>query len=244
MVRRGELSHPLYKARAKAYNGSMKPHHVAPPAASFGELLHYLRRQARLTQRELAIATGYSESMISRLEHDERPPDVATIQALFAPALRLEDQPQVAARLIALARQARGEPDDRSRPEPTAGRAHALLPRRRLPSRLTSFVGREAEVRSVAQLLARTRLVTVTGPGGCGKTSLAVETCRRLADPAAQPEGDADRSAKTGPPISGLNARSSVPLVAIRAMLLRGVPFTWVKLPPTTRRPSNSTASA
>ena len=58
--------------------------------ASFGKLLRYLRRSAALTQRELAIGVGYSESMISRLEHDERPPDTATIMALFVPALHLE----------------------------------------------------------------------------------------------------------------------------------------------------------
>ena len=65
--------------------------------SSFGEMLHYLRRQVRLSQRELAIAVGYSESMISRLEHDERPPDVATIHALFVPALHLERQPETVA---------------------------------------------------------------------------------------------------------------------------------------------------
>jgi transcriptional regulator with XRE-family HTH domain len=69
-----------------------------PTFATFGEMLRYLHRQARLTQRELAIAVGYSESMISRLEHGERPPDVAMIHALFVPALQLEKQPEVVVR--------------------------------------------------------------------------------------------------------------------------------------------------
>lgn len=40
--------------------------------ATFGELLRFLRRKAGLTQRELAIAVGYSKSQISRLEKNER----------------------------------------------------------------------------------------------------------------------------------------------------------------------------
>jgi predicted ATPase/DNA-binding SARP family transcriptional activator len=53
-------------------------------------------------------------------------------------------------------------------------------PRHNLPERLTSLVGRDQELREVAKLLELHRLVTVTGPGGAGKTSVAVEAARRL----------------------------------------------------------------
>jgi hypothetical protein len=46
---------------------------------------------------------------------------------------------------------------------------------------LTSFVGRAGPVREVAGLLDRGRLVTVTGPGGTGKTRLAAEAARQVA---------------------------------------------------------------
>lgn len=45
---------------------------------------------------------------------------------------------------------------------------------------LTSFVGRSAAIEKVAELLARHRLVTVTGPGGVGKTRLAAEVLRQV----------------------------------------------------------------
>jgi predicted ATPase/DNA-binding SARP family transcriptional activator len=48
-------------------------------------------------------------------------------------------------------------------------------PRHNLPARLTSFVGREDELAGVGKLVGQGRLVTLTGPGGAGKTRLAVE---------------------------------------------------------------------
>jgi predicted ATPase/DNA-binding SARP family transcriptional activator len=49
-----------------------------------------------------------------------------------------------------------------------------------VPAQLTSFVGREPQLAGLGELLASNRLVTLTGPGGTGKTRLAVETAARL----------------------------------------------------------------
>ena len=167
---------------------TLSPH---PVLFTFGEMLRYLRRRARLTQRELSIAVGYSESMISRLEHDERPPDIATLTALFVPALQVADEPAVVAQLLTLAQAARdertalrsGEEESKpSEPPLTKSLEHYLPTAYHLPHRLTSFVGRDQEVAYVTHLLLQSRLVMLTGPGGCGKTSLAVETARWIAD--------------------------------------------------------------
>jgi predicted ATPase len=50
------------------------------------------------------------------------------------------------------------------------------------PAALTSFVGRAGVVDEIAGRLGQYRLVTVTGPGGAGKTRLAGEVARRVAD--------------------------------------------------------------
>jgi transcriptional regulator with XRE-family HTH domain len=51
----------------------LSPTAITPDQFStFGELLKYLRRQARITQRELAIAVGYSDTQISRIEQEPK----------------------------------------------------------------------------------------------------------------------------------------------------------------------------
>jgi predicted ATPase/class 3 adenylate cyclase len=51
-----------------------------------------------------------------------------------------------------------------------------------LPTPRTSFIGRRASLRELEGLLAGTRLLVLTGPGGAGKTRLALELARTVAD--------------------------------------------------------------
>jgi class 3 adenylate cyclase len=50
-----------------------------------------------------------------------------------------------------------------------------------LPTQLTSFIGREAELGEATRLLATTRLLTLTGPGGTGKTRLSLQLAADVA---------------------------------------------------------------
>ena len=51
-----------------------------------------------------------------------------------------------------------------------------------LPTQLTTFIGRDAELETAARLLAMTRLLTLTGPGGTGKTRLSLQLAARASD--------------------------------------------------------------
>ena len=137
---------------------------------TFGHGLKYLRRRARLTQRELGLAVGYSEAQICRLEQNQRLPDPITLAALFVPALGLERDQVLAARLLELAAEARGER------RADAGRGSAELdaipasPRHAVPRRKL-----RAELRG---RLASDRAVVVLGLAGMGKTTLAADLGR------------------------------------------------------------------
>lgn len=58
-----------------------------------------------------------------------------------------------------------------------------------LPIPLTSFIGREQELLHIKRLLAATRLLTLTGPGGSGKTRLALQVATELSANASMTDG-------------------------------------------------------
>ena len=156
-----------------ARTSAIQPEHFA----KFGQLLRFLRQRAGLTQRELSIAVGYSESQLSRLEQNQRPPDEAVLAARFVPALHIEHEPAWAARLLQLGAISRA-PGNASEP---ALAAQAPAPPSNLPLQLTSFIGREQEIAQVRRLIGQRRMVTLTGPGGTGKTRLALAVAVELA---------------------------------------------------------------
>ena len=85
----------------------------------------------------------------------------------LADALGADPSPELAALHLALLRGESGRREERNR-------------RTNLRAELTTFVGREAGVAAVRELVAGHRLTTLLGPGGAGKTRLATETARTL----------------------------------------------------------------
>jgi predicted ATPase/tRNA A-37 threonylcarbamoyl transferase component Bud32 len=64
----------------------------------------------------------------------------------------------------------------------TVSAARLAIPRgpNNLPAALTSFIGRKREAAEIRRLLGQARLVTLAGPGGCGKTRLAIQVAKDL----------------------------------------------------------------
>jgi transcriptional regulator with XRE-family HTH domain len=143
---------------------------VTTPSGSFGDLLRQYRRAAGLTQDELAERAQVSPRAISDLERGARNRPWRETIDLIATALALGATER--SKLEDAARQGgRSEP----RASESAPDSGTLVPRHNLPVALTSFVGRERELAEVKRLLATTRLLTLTGTGGCGKTRLALQ---------------------------------------------------------------------
>lgn len=134
---------------------------------TFGEMLRRYRGSVGLTQEDLAEQAGLTPQAISLLERGERRrPHKHTVHRL-AEALELAGP-------------------DRARFEAASRRSTACLgttssSRYNVPTPSTPLVGRESEMETVAGLLRRedVRLLTLTGPGGVGKTRLAMEVAER-----------------------------------------------------------------
>ncbi|MFM9107715.1 MAG: ATP-binding protein [Chloroflexota bacterium] len=135
-----------------------------PPAGSAGERVRLARLRSGTSQSELARASGISRGTIINLESGRNEPQVTTLRML-AGALGLD---AAGSRWLIM-----GEG------------ALALAPIPNLPASAlrTPLTGRLADLDTVSAILADpdARLLTLTGPGGIGKTRLALEAARRHA---------------------------------------------------------------
>ena len=144
---------------------------------AFGALLRHYRRAAGLSQEALAERAGLTAQAISALERGVRQaPYRDTVQALCA-ALDLAPDDRTALGAAVLRRRGplptKAPPADGTAPPPSTG----------LPTPPDPLLGRDEAVAELVALLADadTRLVTLTGPGGVGKTRLALAAARAMA---------------------------------------------------------------
>jgi predicted ATPase len=137
------------------------------PGRNFGVLLRRHRVGQGLSQEELAalVCPALSVDTISKLERGLTCPYRHTLESLCR-ALNLGSAEQAeleqARRVLRLSRE----------PESASSKA-TVAPSHNLPAELSSFIGRERSLHELHALLRASRLVTLTGIGGVGKTRLA-----------------------------------------------------------------------
>ena len=138
---------------------------------SFGQWLRKKRRALDLSRQAFANQVGCAEVTLRRIEAGTLKPsqDLASI-LLGKLGISQAELPQ----WISFARGISGLPVQ-SLPQ-------ANKPITSISTPLTSFIGREKEVKEVTDLLSRSRLVTLTGSGGVGKTRLAIHAVANLLD--------------------------------------------------------------
>ncbi len=136
----------------------------------FGELLRSHRTGAGWTQKDLADHAGLADRTVRALERGQRKPYRQNVQAL-ADALHLSEQDTLL--LQTAARRCGGD---------ASIFVESVTPTYNLPVELTTLVNREREVADIMALLQRPsrRLLTLTGPGGVGKTRLALRVAGEL----------------------------------------------------------------
>jgi predicted ATPase/DNA-binding XRE family transcriptional regulator len=132
--------------------------------SNFGDLLREFRTRAGLSQSDLAEKANISVDAIGALERGVRKAPHRSTIALLAKALALTSAENAALESARIAAR-KTSPD---------AVAHNLAPQR------TSFVGREDDVAQIRKLLDRSRLVTVIGAGGVGKTRASLEAARHV----------------------------------------------------------------
>ena len=128
-----------------------------------------LNRVARL------LAIGYGGQVLlsdvtQDLTRDSLPPSV-TLKSLGDHRLKDLNRPETVFQLL--------HPDLPAEFPPLRSLDNPQLPNN-LPIQLTSFIGREKEIAEVKALLSKTRLLTLTGSGGCGKTRLALQVAAEV----------------------------------------------------------------
>jgi predicted ATPase/transcriptional regulator with XRE-family HTH domain len=142
----------------------------------FGQWLKQRRKSLELTREDLAQRIDCSLSLIEKIESGERRPS-RQVAGLLAECLGIPTDERAAFESFA-----RSEPQQAVTIAPDKGTAAspwraAYRERTHLPLPLTSFVGRTQQVEEVKGLLMRerTRLVSMTGPPGIGKSRLSIE---------------------------------------------------------------------
>jgi transcriptional regulator with XRE-family HTH domain len=153
-----------------------------PGRTPFGTLLRSMHLSAGLTQEDLGDLAGISARGIRLLEAGQRQtPRLETVR-LLAAALRLDEEDARALLHAARPELATAVPRP-PLPANALGGAETSMPRGNIPAAIDPLVGRDTIVEAISRRLldGETRLLTITGSPGIGKTRVALDVARNVA---------------------------------------------------------------
>jgi len=154
---------------------------IALAAGEYGKAAEYFRRAVGIAPQWEAAQRG----LMQALSLDGDGTAALNVYRAFVRLLRDED-PRATPddTTTALYAELRAEVRRRISPQAVAAGEDAIVPAVAgyLPHPMTNLVGREQECADVAAHLRRSRLVTITGPGGIGKTRMAIEISSEVTD--------------------------------------------------------------
>lgn len=146
---------------------------------SFGQWIKQRGKALDLTQKELARCVGCSVSMLRKIESDERRPS-RQIAELLAKCLGIRPEEHQVFLNVARGMLSVDHMPATANvfPADHLTESGASVPASNLPVQLAGLVGRQAEMARLSKMLQNPecRLITLTGPGGNGKTRLAIES--------------------------------------------------------------------
>jgi predicted ATPase/DNA-binding SARP family transcriptional activator len=190
-------------------------------ARSNGEYARAIELARKLLATEPANETAYQHLIFCHLAQGDR---AAALKQYAACERALRDELNVAPSPETRALYARAQTQ-----EARGKSLEALFTN--LPTPLSSFVGRQKEIREIKELLETVRLITLTGAGGCGKTRLAIQTATEIAADEKFKDGVwwIDLSAMANPAlvtqavatVFNVSESSSLPLIAVLTSYLR-----------------------
>lgn len=145
---------------------------------SFGTWLRLKRKSLDLTREALADRVGCSAATIRKLEAEERRPS-AQIAERLADIFEIPSHERSSFLRFARGDQAAFNIDH---VEASPWQAPGIATRLNLPATVTSLVGRQKEIADLHAYLLKpdTRLITLVGPPGIGKTRLSIEIARKI----------------------------------------------------------------
>lgn len=144
----------------------------------FGDWLKQRRKRLDLTQAELAERAYCSVFALRKIEAGERRPS-KQLAGMLAKALEIPTADQTSFIKVARGELSIEKLHSLVSAFPPAGKSNPIPGN--LPRELTPFIGREPELAALAQIVhdPQCSLITIVGPGGIGKTRLAIEVANR-----------------------------------------------------------------